>query len=280
MGGVVFAFPPPEGGSRWIDYSLDHQSGVAPGTVVGASAMRGRAGTGAITNLITTVGSPTWATIGGRQAISIPASAGAGVVAAIGSAIATTRLASGAIGPRMYVYRFSSVAQWPSAAAAADVGSLIKIASTVGTALSADLTTEGSTTGSGVPGFGVLQTGVAGVWNWVNKKESVAGFSETVALSNTLSDGAWHTIEHRIYDATNALEARYELWIDNTLILVRYWTNPSGVGSVVLPPLSATAGFQLFATIKNAVSGGVIALGEYDIMFGSPDRGTIAPSSS
>jgi len=155
-----------------------------------------------------------------------------------------------------------------------DVGML----AIIGGAALTDLTPKNNVTTAGSSGFGVLMQGSK--WKWVIKYSNTgsAVFAEAVDVTwDAASALTPAQVEFRIFEATATDPARCDLMIDSAVILTRYWVNPTGVTTPVLPPMTTTAG-AIYAQIRNTSTGPAGAyFGDFSVIKGPNDAGTLSP---
>lgn len=223
------------GTTRDVDVSIEHNA-VNPGTI----RFRGGAQlTGVIIN-----GSAVFGHAAGKRCIDVPSGIGNGLCFGYMFPLQILRPAdAGAVNPRQGIVRMVSGMLKSGATGGApnsDIGLDVLIGNPGGIA---DLWTANNSHLSGASGFSV-QLDAAAVWKWkIKNPDTVSGlWAEDLALPaavqaqlNSLTTAG--IVEFRMYDATFALEAKCELYIDGALILTRYWTNPAGVVTPVLPPM-------------------------------------------
>jgi len=286
MPGTVFGATAEVGASRFVDADMNLQTPLAVGGA-GPTTARLRNHDDVLTATYSMTLSPVAGIATGRGHIGIPNSNAAGIVPGFFATPRTTRPASGSGFVRQMVWRFIDTILFPVGAPTDDCGSLIKIAFGTASALAQSFSQSALATGSGTAGMGLLMVNAANTYCWVNKQTGTASgvYAEIVTpIPNNpgnLSDGSWHVIEHRIYDATPTAEARYELWIDNVKCLTRYWVNPSGVVTTLLQPFDTATGNQLAHTIRNhSTNSGTIAVANAAVIFGAVDQSTLAPFST
>jgi hypothetical protein len=139
----------------------------------------------------------------------------------------------------------------------------------------AQLYANNNVTGAGKSGFGIWM--VAGKWIWGGKLVNTAQFvlSETVDLGLDVLEPS--AVEVRVYDAVDSLKpAKVEVWVNNVLFLTRYWVNPAGVVTPVLPPFGAALGAAIYAQIRNTSLGPTHArFGDFSLIHGPNNEGTI-----
>lgn len=270
------ASQPGKGTTRAIDLVLDMRAaGIVPGgNITNATFYRrsGLAGPG-----LTVSPSPVYCVYNGRAGYRVLSGLGAAAGWDLGLGVCTLQPTFGgqlATQQQVTIYR-TSLAAGSFVSPNNDVGMVIKICSGTSTG---DLIGAPTGSASGQSGFGVMMLGNA--WCYVMKLLGQA--QNTVTEQVTL---VWPTndptipvdCEFRIYDATLALPGSVELWIAGVKQLTRYWVNPAGVVTPVLPPFaSGVGGMQLRMAHRNTSTGpAYVEFYDVAVIQGPADAGTI-----
>lgn len=264
----------PTGSTRTIDYALNDS---AAGAVIDATGLQNAVRnlrSGVVENAQLSISTCVWTFSQGRMMVAIKSGLNNGFAWLKGMTVTTQRPPiPGSLtlrGPR--VTRFLVTQAAPFYIPNADVGTNILISSAGGIS---DLFTAIGT-GPNKSGFGVQM--IQNRWNFVNKWQGVGSgnFTEAVDLGLGAIGGLIDT-EFRIYDATFQQEARLEVWVAGLLRLTRYWTNPLGVGTPLLPPLNTTlSGAQLFMQHRSTSTAPAdVLIADSSIIQGTADSGTL-----
>lgn len=271
---AVASSPPSTGITRDVDLTLATNSGTneigaAPSTtreLRGALTAGGQTGVG-ISSVSTLLAAPN-----GRLVWNVTSGLGNGAMIQYGVPITTIlptnkaaySLRRGVV--RVISTLFADSAQTPNN----DVGMQIVI----GGGTLAQLLANNNVSGPGKSGYGIWM--IANKWVWgiklVNTAQGV--LSEAIDLGLTVTQE--NLIEIRTYDAVDTLKpAKVELYINNVLILTRYWVNPAGVVTPTLPPFSAANGVVIYGQIRNTSTGPANCyFGDFSVIHGPNNEGT------
>lgn len=227
--------------------------------------------------------STTVAVQGGRIVADVTSGLGNGAMICYGIPVCTDHTL-GAFSPSAYELRrgvtvISSTMFAPTSEAPNnDVGMM----AVIGGGSLAELLPVDASAGNGKSGFGIwMLSGGGWFWGMKSQTDAAGDLTEAIALPQGTVVTKPRQAQMRVYDQGPGLpnahtNARVELWWQGLKFLTRYWTNPTGVTTPVLPVLDAVQGAAIYPQIRNTSTGPAHAyFGDFSLIHGPVNEGTI-----